>query len=242
MTAAGDGSRRTRGERPKAGETHPASKTLQRGLDLIEAVARGDALPAELSATTGLTYSTTHRLAGVLVERGYLVPIRRGGYRLGPAAVQIGFEAQRQLDLIQIARPHLEALAASTGDTVSLVAPRGDIAQHLDVVLGRRRTIVARRIGERQPFESAIGRALLGADVAADCEEGGQIYCAAASVRGAGREIVAVLALSSPAREADGGRGEALERAVRDAADALSRDLGSTVRDERLQDHPFQEL
>ncbi len=140
-----------------------ASKTLQRGLDLIEAVARGDVYSTDLSATTGLTSSTTHRIAGVLVERGYLVPIRRGGYRLGPTALQIGFEAQRQLDLVPVARPHLDALAAATRDTVSLVVISGGTALHLDVVPGRRRTIVGRRVGEEQSFDSAIGRALLGA-------------------------------------------------------------------------------
>ncbi|CUS45418.1 MAG: helix-turn-helix domain-containing protein [Pseudomonadota bacterium] len=207
-----------------------ASKTLQRGLDLIEAVARGEGHPVNLADATGLTYSTTHRIAGVLVERGYLVPIRRGGYRLGPTAAHIGFEAQRQLDLIQVARPHLEAVAAATRDTASLAVLREDGVLHLDVVLGTRPTIVARRLGERQPFDSAIGKVLRGAEFAAGEEEGGQIYCAAAPVRGFARSVVAALALSSPARDSDEARAEALARAVTGAAEALSHDLGSVAR------------
>lgn len=209
-------------QRPDAG----ASKTLQRGLDLIEAVARGDVYPSELIASTGLTFSTTHRIAGVLVERGYLVPIRRGGYRLGPAALQIGFEAQRQLDLIPTARPHLQALAAVTRDTVSLVAMSGSAALHLDVIPGRRRTIVRRRVGERQSLESAIGRALLNGEVAAGEEEAHQIFCTAAPVQDITRNVVAAIVVSSPAGEVDEVRRETLQRSVRDAASALSHDLG----------------
>ena len=227
MTGIGDHSGQIEVEHAEAAAR--ASKTLQRGLDLIEAVARGDVYPTDLIATTGLTSSTTHRIAGVLVERGYLVPIRRGGYRLGPTALQIGFEAQRQLDLVPTARAHLDALAAATRDTVSLVVVSGAAALHLDVIPGRRPTIVTRRVGEGQSFDSAIGRALLGADLASGEEEGHQIFCTAAPVHDVAGKIVAAIAVSSPAGDVDDIRREALDRAVRATAAALSHDLGSVV-------------
>jgi len=230
MTGNGDDAAQTSIQCGDAAIGRGASKTLQRGLDLIEAVAAGDAYPTDLIATTGLTFSTTHRIAGVLVERGYLVPIRRGGYRLGPSALRIGFEAQRQLDLIPTARPHLDALAVVTRDTVSLVTMSGGVALHLDVVPGRRRTIVGRRVGELQSLDSAIGRALINAELAAGEEEAHQIFCAAAPVLDVTQNVVAAIAVSSPAGEVDYGRRAALQGAVRDAASALSYDLGSAER------------
>src|ERR1700733_5566043 len=96
------------------------SQTLLRGLDIIEAVADGHAPLADLANHLGLTKSTAHRLASALVERGYLASTLRHGYRLGAKLLALGFLAQRKMDLVQIARPHIEALAARTEDTVHL--------------------------------------------------------------------------------------------------------------------------
>lgn len=138
------------------------SQTLMRGLDVIEAVADGqDTLP-RLAEALGLTRSTAHRLAASLVERGYLAFTPREGYRLGAQLLSLGHQAQQQADIVQVARPHIEALAAASEDTVHLGVIDADQALYLDKVPGRRRITISSRVGDRQPLSSTgLGKALM---------------------------------------------------------------------------------
>ncbi|MBX9615011.1 MAG: IclR family transcriptional regulator [Caulobacteraceae bacterium] len=139
-----------------------SSQTLLRGLDVIEAVSDGTISLADLAAVLGLNRSTTHRLAAALVERQYLNFLPREGYALGPKLLELGFKAQQQKDLPRVARPHLEALAAMTEDTVHLGVLDKERALYLDKIPGRRRIEISSRVGERQPLRSTgLGKALL---------------------------------------------------------------------------------
>lgn len=138
------------------------SQTLMRGLDLIEAVSHEVLTLSELAVKLDLTKSTTHRLLSALVDRGYLAFTPRAGYRLGPKLLLLGTLAQAQADLVQVARPHLEELAAATEDTVHLGIFDGDFALYLDKVPGRRRITISSRVGDRQPLSSTgLGKALM---------------------------------------------------------------------------------
>lgn len=69
---------------------------------------------------------------------------------------------QRQLELVSVARPHLEALAAHTENTVHLGVLDEDRALYLDKISGRRRIEIGSRIGDRQPLTSTgLGKALI---------------------------------------------------------------------------------
>ena len=145
-----------------AAVTTPGSQTLMRGLDVVEAVAREVLTLGELAERLELTKSTTHRLASGLVERGYLAFTPRAGYRLGPKLLELGHLAHVQADLIQVARPHIEALAASTDDTVHLGVLSADRALYLDKIAGRRRINISSFVGDRQPLTSTgLGKALM---------------------------------------------------------------------------------
>lgn len=138
------------------------SQTLMRGLDVIEAVAGGATTLPLLADALGLTRSTAHRLASSLVERGYLAFTPRAGYRLGAKLLQLGHLAHEQADLIQVARPHLEALAEASEDTVHLGILDEDRALYLDKIPGRRRINISSRVGDRQPLTSTgLGKALM---------------------------------------------------------------------------------
>lgn len=138
------------------------SQTLLRGLDVLEAVAEGPIALADLARKLGLNRSTTHRLASALVDRGYLSFVPRLGYSLGSKLIQLGFIAQDDIDVVRLARPHIEALATATEDTVHLGVRDGDRALYLDKIPGRRRVEISSRIGERQPLTSTgLGKALL---------------------------------------------------------------------------------
>jgi DNA-binding IclR family transcriptional regulator len=138
------------------------SQTMMRGLDLIEAVANGMASYGELADKLGLSRSTAHRLAHGLVERGYLAATPRLGYRLGPKLLELGFVAQSQTDLVQIARPHLETLSMATEDTVRLGVLQNEHVVYIDVVSGTRRITIANRPGDAQPLTTtSAGKALM---------------------------------------------------------------------------------
>jgi DNA-binding IclR family transcriptional regulator len=145
-----------------AASTPSGSQTLLRGLDVLEAVADGPIPLIELAPRLGLNRSTAHRLASALVERRYLAFVPRVGYRLGPKLLELGFLAQGQTDLVQLARPHLEALAAATEDTVHLGVIEEERALYLDKIPGRRRIEISSRVGDRHPLTSTgLGKALL---------------------------------------------------------------------------------
>jgi DNA-binding IclR family transcriptional regulator len=138
------------------------SQTLLRGLDVLEAVARGATNLTLLAEALDLNRSTTHRLAATLVGRRYLSFVPRVGYALGPKLLELGFQARAQMSLARVARPHIELLAAGTGDTVHLGVLDGPRAFYLDKVPGSRRVEISSRIGERQPLRSTgLGKALI---------------------------------------------------------------------------------
>ena len=151
-------------ENPSQSSPSPVqgSQTLLRGLDMLDKVIDGPVKLAELSQRMGLTRSTTHRLANALIDRGFLTFLPRVGYQLGPKLLQLGFLAQSQADIVQIARPIIEELAMQTEDTVHLGRLDGDLALYLDKIPGRRRVEISSRVGDRQPLTSTgLGKALL---------------------------------------------------------------------------------
>lgn len=154
-----------------SGNKVQGSQTLLRGLDMLDQVIDGPIKLADLAARMELTRSTTHRLANALVDRGFLTFLPREGYQLGPKLLHLGFLAQSQADLVQLARPHLESLAAATEDTVHLGRRDADLALYLDKIPGRRRVEISSRVGDRQPLTSTgLGKALLLDDPESDWE------------------------------------------------------------------------
>jgi DNA-binding IclR family transcriptional regulator len=138
------------------------TQTLERGLAVIDAVARGASTLAELAVSIGLTRSTTQRLATTLVQRRCLNFSRTAGYALGPRLLELGHMTGKRMDLRSVAREQLKALAARTGDTVHLGILDGSKALYLDKIQGSRRVEISSRIGDRQPLRSTgLGKALI---------------------------------------------------------------------------------
>ena len=153
-------SEKARAAKPKAGLA--GSQTLVRGLDVLDAVSRGFTSLGILAETLKLNRSTTHRLAATLVEQRYLSFSRRTGYALGPKLLELGYMARDQMSIARVARDHIEALAARTGDTVHLGVLDDTRALYLDKIPGRRRVEIRSHIGDRHPLRSTgLGKALI---------------------------------------------------------------------------------
>ncbi len=139
-------------------------QTVLRALALLEAVAEGKSDLESLSASAGLSRSTTHRLLTTLVQGGYLrhAARPRAGYSLGPKLIELGFRAHAGLHLPSLARPYLEQLAEDSRETVHLGVLDGAMVVYIDKVPGKRELQMASQIGARVPAQStALGKALV---------------------------------------------------------------------------------
>jgi IclR family transcriptional regulator, pca regulon regulatory protein len=96
-------------------------EALARGLDILASFsARRRAMSlSEVAAATGLTRPTARRLLLTLAELGY-VRAAAGSYQLTPKVISLGTAYVSALGLWDIARPHLEALVAHTGESSSM--------------------------------------------------------------------------------------------------------------------------
>ncbi|MBC2887016.1 IclR family transcriptional regulator [Ochrobactrum sp. CM-21-5] len=140
----------------------PRSQTLLRGLEIIDAVADHSATIQEISAITGLTYSTVHRIVSVLLEQRYLKADNAREFGLGPRLIELGFAAYSRTDLVRVARPWLEGLSRETRDTVHLAQRDGWEVAYLDKLSGSRPVEISSRIGGRKPIISTgVGKALI---------------------------------------------------------------------------------
>jgi DNA-binding IclR family transcriptional regulator len=101
----------------------------------VAAVARATAVLDELARTPelgtnelarriGVNPSTASRLLGTLEDARLVEQVPSSGrYRLGLRLLELGNLALGRLDLRALARPHLEALVAETGETATLSVP-----------------------------------------------------------------------------------------------------------------------
>ena len=145
-----------------ADESPKGTQTLMRGLALLECVAQGISDVKGIAAHLGTPRSTTHRMLGSLVSEGYLHHVPYCGYTLGSRLIYLGTKAQEQRPLGALARPHLEALAARTGDTVHLGTVEGTQVFYLEKVPGTKGLEMRSRAGQRMPLASTgVGKALM---------------------------------------------------------------------------------
>ncbi|SMH47163.1 transcriptional regulator, IclR family [Azospirillum lipoferum] len=138
------------------------TQTLLRGLAAIECVATGTTEVKGIAARLNTPRSTVHRMLNSLVAEGYLHHVPYKGYLLGPKLIQLGMKALEQRPLVALARPHIEALAQRTGDTVHLGVVDGDEVFYLDKIPSTRGLEMRSRVGLRMPLASTgIGKALM---------------------------------------------------------------------------------
>jgi IclR family pca regulon transcriptional regulator len=195
----------------------------------------------EITARMQMSKATVHRYATALRNAG-LLRQAGGAYTLGPRVVELASAALAGLAVLTVAGPYLERLVAQTGETAVLSVWDGEapVVVRVDANTSRLVRIVV-TTGSRLPLDSAQGkvfRAFMDAP-AADPElaevrrvrlahfgevvEG--IGALAAPVF-QGPEVVATLALVGTVASIDPDPEAPLARALRDAADALSTELG----------------
>jgi DNA-binding IclR family transcriptional regulator len=108
---------------------------LSRATSILDAVEQGAHTFTRVVDATGLPRTTAHRLLGALEDEGFLARYGEGlGYRLGPRLLRLAAGAMRELPLRDLARPALERLVRSTGESAQLYARAGDRRVCIDAV------------------------------------------------------------------------------------------------------------
>jgi IclR family transcriptional regulator, acetate operon repressor len=137
---------------------------VERALAVLQRIAESDddIGVSELAARTGLSVSTAHRLVQALRTAGLVAQDERSErYHLGPGAVALGRRAEARLGFDRLL-PHLRALGARTGESISLGTRVGTemlVVLHVDSSHPLR---FDQAPGLRVPIHaSAIGKVLL---------------------------------------------------------------------------------
>ena len=139
-------------------------QSVERIFGIIEALAAhpGGAGLQQLAADTGLAKSTAHRLLASLVGLGYAMQdADNGRYRLTLKMFELSSGIVNSMDIMSVAKLHLERLAQRTGEAVHLVIRDGkDIVYLYKTESGPMR--MASRVGLRSPlYCTGVGKAIL---------------------------------------------------------------------------------
>jgi IclR family transcriptional regulator, KDG regulon repressor len=139
-------------------------QVLIKAFDIIELVVQrnGQAISlTEISDELQLNQATAANIINTMVSRGYLEHIgKKKGYRLGPSAYRLTNEIPYEQDLVNTARPIMEALTAQLNESSILGVLRNNKRYILHAINSAQEIQVQMR-SERNIYETATGRLLL---------------------------------------------------------------------------------
>jgi len=129
---------------------------------------------SSVGRSLGLPKASAHRLLASLQRRDLVEQDESGRYRPGFGLVALGLGVLDREPLVAIARPVLEEVSASLGETTFLVAPRAGSLTVLDKVEGTGFLRAAPRVGEKVPVHAtAVGKLFLAEDASLLAEAAG---------------------------------------------------------------------
>ena len=143
-------------------------QTADRALQVLQQFrSQGEGLTVtEIATRLGIHRSTASRLVSTLAARGFLERDTVGSLlRLGPEVARIGRIALAGRELVAVARPVLNGLAAETGETVTLAVPIDGHVMTVAQADGSYFVSSGKWVGVRTPLHCAAdGKVLLAFD------------------------------------------------------------------------------
>ncbi len=140
-------------------EQDPLSvRALARGLSILSLydVDHREWSIDDIAARTGLLRMTAYRMVRTLEAADYLVRDSASNtYHLGPAAIAMSYVAEDSSDFVDLARPFLEELVETTGESVTLAIPVDGVP------------VCASIIDSTRPFQREIAPGRIIGDLAA---------------------------------------------------------------------------
>src|SRR4051794_39800315 len=154
--------RKTNGTRAKQ---TPSIQSLDRGLTILEAVARssGPVSLGELTSLLDIDRSSVFRLASTLKRRGFLAyPAGRKDFILGPTLWRLSHRYDWGTMLVRVSQEHLKQLSKQTNETAHLAVREGKQALFIDHATANHVIAISGQTGEMVPLHcTAHGKALL---------------------------------------------------------------------------------
>jgi IclR family acetate operon transcriptional repressor len=151
--------------RRTTGAGRPKVQSVDRTLDVLESLAsrRGATGISELAQLVGLHVSTVHRLLATLVDRGYVRQDPESSrYHLGARIFTLASAADLHLDLRLVARPFLERMMRTSGETANLVTASRSEVVYLDQVASMHLVKMFTAPGLRAPLHcTGTGKVML---------------------------------------------------------------------------------
>jgi len=235
---------------------------VDRGADLLVRVLESEQPVAltDLATAAGLPKSTASRLVSALERRGLIEQDgERGRLRPGPAILRVAERSMLERNVVELARPSLDALSEACGETINLSVPGPEGVEHIAQVDSRHFLGAGQWLGRSVGYEhsangkvfAAFGRAAFGRGSAPammnrelqavlhdgfatsidELEVG--LAAMAAPVRGARGEVIAALSISGPTLRMSPDRIAELQQLLISEARTLSRRLGHRDQGER---------
>lgn len=139
-------------------------QTVSNALKVLEVFSDEDEIGvSDLSRRLGLHKNNVFRLLATLEENGYIEQSERSErYRLGTGCLELGRAFARGNKLLRCARPLLEELCSTLGETVHIATLRNFEVVHLDSEESDQLILTASRVGLRLPAHcTALGKVLL---------------------------------------------------------------------------------
>lgn len=204
---------------------------LDKAAAVLGSLEAGPRSLADVVAATGLSRATAHRLAVALEAHGLVRRDDEGRFALGLRLIGLGHAAAEAVPGWVHARPALEWLRDTTGESVQLfVRDGGERVCVESLEAGHElRTIVP--VGARFPLDRGSGgRALTGPPeggwVESVAERAPGVASVSAPVHGPGGRVVAAVSVSGPADRLTPSPGARYGEAVVEAARRISAKLG----------------
>lgn len=147
---------------------HDDSRTLRRGLQVMDAVLAGPPEGLRVTAlcrAAGLERATVYRLLATLQQAGYVTQVARFHYAPGERWGPLAPSVQQRQDLAQRLAPVLSAISTACGDAAYAVVREGGLSHCIARQMGSYPVQVLEiQVGTRQPLGvGAAGLALLSA-------------------------------------------------------------------------------
>lgn len=147
----------------ESGRGRSGVQSLDRAFAILEAMAAaGGAIGlSQLAAEAGLPLATIHRLVRTLVDLGYVRQEPSRQYSLGPRLMRLVDSSTQRLG--SIAKPHMQRVVDTLGESVNLAILDGDEIVYVAQVQPLHNFMrMFTEVGKRaQPHTTAVGKAML---------------------------------------------------------------------------------
>jgi IclR family KDG regulon transcriptional repressor len=137
--------------------------SLNRALDIFEFICSNSGSDVEeISRHLHVPKSSVYRILSILEKRGYVHHPGPNNYEVGVRLLTLQGITERQSQLIQVARPHLQSLSQRTGQTAHLALLGANHVGYIDTVMGEQGLSIYPSFGTQTPlYCTSLGKVLL---------------------------------------------------------------------------------